>query len=69
MHEVESRKLKARISDLEQKLENVEQSLADTESLLADRTNEIDALRANKRELEEFKAVLYQNYLPILAEL
>ena len=61
---MESRKLKARISDLEQKLENVKQSLADTESLLADRNDEIDALRANIRELEElkeFKAVLYQN--------
>lgn len=67
---MESRKLKARISDLEQKLENVKQSLADTESLLADRNDEIDALRANIRELEElkeFKAVLYQNYLSILA--
>jgi uncharacterized protein involved in exopolysaccharide biosynthesis len=58
--------LKARISDLEQTLENVKQTLADTESLLADRNDEIYALRANIRELEElreFKAVLYQYYL------
>ncbi|KAF3327625.1 kinesin-like calmodulin-binding protein [Carex littledalei] len=55
LHEVESRKLKARISDLEQMLENVKQSLADTESLLADRNDEIDTLRANIRELEELK--------------
>ncbi|KAJ4778873.1 Kinesin-like protein KIN-14I [Rhynchospora pubera] len=55
LHEEESRKLKGRISDLEQKLENVQQSLADTESLLADRNDEIDALRANIRELEELR--------------
>ncbi|KAJ3679611.1 hypothetical protein LUZ60_017622 [Juncus effusus] len=59
VHEEESRKMKGRIFDLEQKLENAKESINELESLLSDRIDELDALRTNLKELEdlrEFKA-------------